>query len=339
MIKVDYDDGNDPSRRAAILQEMLRKVDSIPGVESAGVADMLPLGRNRTWGFTAKGRVYRKDETLAALVRIVTPGYLGAMGMQVREGRDFTWRDSDKSELVVIVNEAAARRFWPGEDPVGRMGRVVRSDARVIGVISDVREHTLEASAGPEIYLSVAQVDPEGAELVVRTKLPPETLASSVMKTLRSLNPAQPAAEFRPLAQIVERAVSPRRFFVLLVTSFAVLGLVLAALGIYGVISYSVTRQTQEIGIRMALGASAGRVQFGVIARALRLAVIGIALGTVASFAAAKWIASLLFGTKPTDPVTFAGIVLLLGLVALVAGYIPARRASHIDPIIALRIN
>jgi len=333
VIKVDYDDDNSAERRGVILQEMLRNIDSIPGVETAGVADMLPLGRNRSWGFEAKGHTYGKDEIRAALVRIVTPGYLRAMGMQIRDGRDFTWRDGAKSEHVVIINQAAARRYWPGENPVGRIA-LVNGDTRVIGVISDVREHSLESSAGPEMYLPMTQADPEGAELVIRTKLPPEALASSVMKTLRALNPSQPASEFRPLSHIVARAVSPRRFFVLLVGSFAIVGLILAALGIYGVISYSVTRQTQEIGIRMALGATAGQVQRGVVSRALRLAVTGIAFGTVASFTVAKSIETLLFGTRPTDPATFSGIVLLIGLVALVAGYVPAWRASHIDPMI-----
>jgi predicted permease len=337
VIKLDYDDGNDPARRGAILQEILQNIQSIPGIESAGIADMLPLGRNRSWGFAAKGKVYRKGESLVALVRIVTPGYLNAMGMHLQTGRDFTWKDARKTELVVILNQAAARRFWPGEDPVGRLGLVNGGDARVIGVISDVRVHSLEVSAGPEMYLATTQADPEGAELVVRTKLPPAALASSVMKTLRSLNPAQPAAEFRPLQQIVDHAVSPRRFFALLVAGFAALGLVLASLGIYGIISYSVVRKTQEIGIRMALGATARQVQFGVIARAFRLVIAGIALGTIGSFAAAKWISSLLFGTKPTDPLTFGGIIVLLGIVALAAGYIPARRASRIEPIITLR--
>ena len=160
-----------------------------------------------------------------------------------------------------------------------------------------------------------------------------------MISTLRELNPGQPATDFRLIQQLVDHAVSPRRFFMLLVTIFATLGLVLAALGIYGVISYSVARQTREIGIRMALGASAGQVQLNVISKTLRLALMGVALGTLASFAAARWIASLLFGTAPTDPATFAGIILLLSAVAFVAGYIPARRASSIDPMIALRMN
>jgi predicted permease len=338
VIKVDYDDGGKRERRGAILREMLRNIDAIPGIEASGVADMLPLGRNRSWGFQAKGKQYPKDMALGALVRIVTPGYLGAMGMHLLEGRDFNWQDTQGREAAVIINQAAARRFFPGEDPVGRLA-LVDGDTRVIGVIADVREHSLEFSAQPEMYLSAAQADPEGAELVIRTKLAPEALASSVMRTLRALNPSQPASEFRPLQQIVDHAVSPRRFFVMLVASFALLGLMLASLGIYGVISYSVTRQTQEIGIRMALGATAFQVQRGVIARALRLALAGVTLGTMGSFAAAKWIASLLFGTKPSDPATFAGIVVLLCVVALFAGYLPARRASRIDPMIALRTN
>jgi predicted permease len=341
VIKIDYDDGNDKNsrvRRAQILREMLRNINAIPGVEASGETDMLPLGRNRSWGFEAKGHSYPKEVAKAALVRIVTPGYLNAMGMHVLEGRDFNWQDVAGRENVVIINQAAARRFFPGEDPVGRLA-LVNGDTRVVGLLSDVREHSLEFSATPEMYLPAAQADPEGAELVIRTKLPPEALAATVMKTLRSLNPSQPASEFRPLQQIVDHAVSPRRFFVMLVASFALLGLILASLGIYGVISYSVTRQTQEIGIRMALGATAFQVQRGVIARALRLALAGVTLGTIGSFVTAKWITSLLFGTKPTDPATFGGIVVLLCVVALFAGYLPARRASRIDPMIALRTN
>jgi cell division protein FtsX len=237
------------------------------------------------------------------------------------------------------LNEAAARRFWSREDPLGRIALTLGSGARVIGVISDVREHSLESSAGPEMYLSMAQADPEGAELVVRSRLSPQVLAPSVMKKLRALSPSQPAAELRPLQHIVDNAVSPRRFFVWMVSSFAILGLVLASLGIYGVISYNVTRQTQEIGIRMALGATASRVQFAIIGKALRLTTIGIFFGSLVSMSAAKWIASLLFETKPTDPATFAGIIVLLACVALLAGYIPARRASRIEPMLALRSN
>jgi ABC-type antimicrobial peptide transport system permease subunit len=187
--------------------------------------------------------------------------------------------------------------------------------------------------------LPVTQSGPEGAQLVVRSKLPPATLAPSVMATLREMNPGQSATEFRPVQQLVDHSTSPRRFFVLLVGIFAGLGLLLASLGIYGVIAYSVTQRTQEIGIRMALGASRGRVQRGVMAKTLWLVLAGMVVGTLGSFAASRAIASLLFGTQPTDLVTYAGMVLVLMVVALVAGYLPARRASRIDPMIALRTN
>jgi ABC-type antimicrobial peptide transport system permease subunit len=214
-------------------------------------------------------------------------------------------------------------------------------DARVIGVVADVHESSVEGKPGWQMYVSGAapQYGPEGAQLVIRTRLSPETLASSVMSTLRQINPAQPATEFRPIQRLVDHAVSPRRFFVWLVGVFAGLGLILASLGIYGVISYSVTQRTQEIGIRMALGATQGRVQLAVIGKTLLLALIGIATGTVASFAISSLIASLLFGTRANDQATFLSMILLLLLVALLAGYIPARRASRINPMIALRNN
>jgi predicted permease len=338
-IEIDYDDGGKPARRGAIFQEILRRVSAIPGIESAGITDMLPLDRNRSWGFQAKGRVYREGELQGMLVYVVTPGYLRAMGMHLRVGRDFSWRDTADGERVVIINRAAAHFHWPGEDPVGRFSQVNGRDTRVIGVISDVRESSLEDASSPQMYLPATQAGPEGASLVVRTRLQPETLQSSVMRTLRSLNPRQPATVFRPIQEIVDHAVSPRRFFVLLVTIFAALGLILASLGIYGVISYSVTRKTQEIGIRMALGATQAHVQLGVIGKTLRLTSMGMAAGIAASLGAANLIASLLFGTAPTDPVTFLGMIVLLSLVAVSAGYIPAGRASRIDPINALRNN
>jgi predicted permease len=338
-LQVDYDDGNNTEKRSAILQEMVSRIESISGVEAAGITDNLPLDRNRGWGLRAKGKEYRPGETQGALVYIVTPGYLRTMRMHLREGRDFGWNDHPKSEPVVILNETAARQLWPGQDPIGRTVLINNGDARVIGVISDVHENSVEGEAGWQMYLSASQFGPMGAELVVRTKLPPDVLASTVMSTLRQMNPNQPATVFRPIQQFVDHAVSPRRFFVMLVGAFAGFGLVLASLGIYGVISYSVTRQTQEIGIRMALGATATRVQRDVIVRTLRLAFFGIILGTIASFGVALWIASLLYGTTATDPATFAGMILLLGAVAFLAGYFPARRASQINPMIALRSN
>lgn len=259
--------------------------------------------------------------------------------MRLKEGRDFAWSDGPNDQKVVILDEAAAKKLWPGQDPIGRIAMVNGDERPVVGVVANVRDTGVEDTSGPELYLPSTQAGPVGAELVVRTTLPPDVLAKSVMTTLRALNPGQPATEFRSLDALVDHAVSPRRFFVVLVGAFAGLGLLLACLGIYGVISYSVTRQTQEIGIRMALGSSRARVQLGVIASTMRLVVVGIAAGVVASFFVAQLIASLLFGTKPFDPLTFAAMTCLLLLVALLAGYLPALRASRIDPMVALRTN
>lgn len=337
VIRVDYDSKMKREQRGPYFQNVVERISALPGVEAAGIADMLPLGRNRSWGFSAKGRTYGKDEDRGAIVRVVTPGYFAAMGIRLQSGRDFSWADTSKSQFVMIVNQAGARRHWPGENPVGKLAVTGGSEAQIIGVLADVRDLNIETNAGPEMYLTFTQAGPSAAELVVRSRLAPEVLAPIVMRALREINPAQPAAEFRPLTQIVERAVSPRRFFMILVGSFAVLGLILASLGIFGVISYNVTRQSQEIGIRMALGASASHVRFSVLAKALRLALIGMALGGIAAFLSVRSIESLLFGTQPTDPVTFAVIMVVLTSVALVAGYLPARRASRIDPMIALR--
>jgi ABC-type antimicrobial peptide transport system permease subunit len=205
--------------------------------------------------------------------------------------------------------------------------------------VSDVHEENVDGDAGWQIYYPAIQAGPNAAELVVRTSMQPASLATSVLTTLREINPQQPAAEFKPIRLLVNHAVSGRQFFMLLVVSFATLGLLLAALGIYGVISYSVTRQTQEIGIRMALGASAGIVQRQVMAGTLRLALIGVVLGAAASIAGARLMASLLFATSPWDAATYISMAIALLAVAGVSGFIPAFRASRINPTVALRAN
>jgi predicted permease len=341
-ISVDYDDGGNAAKRAAIWQEVTRRSLMIPGVESAGISDNLPMSRNRSWGIAAKGEQKKLDgqDFLPIFVYIVSPGYLKAMGMRLVEGRDLTWNDLANDRAVVILNQTVAHKLWPGQDPIGRTAVAGGTDAEVIGVIADVRETGAEDNPGAQMYLpAIKQWGPEGCYLVLRSKLPPTTLAASVMHTLRNMNPGQPATEFKPIQALVDHATSPRRFFVLLVGTFACLGLLLASLGIYGVISYSVTRQTQEIGIRMALGATQWWVQFDVIWKTLRLALIGVAVGIVASLLLARLIASLLFQTASSDPLTFVAMVAVLGAVALVAGYLPARRASKINPIVALRTN
>ena len=343
-MKVDYDDGGfdqavRETKRGVALQQIVARVSALPGVQAAGFADFLPLGRNRAWGTpTPKGKVFPEGALHGPLVYVVSPGYMRAMGMRLH-GRDFTWDDGPTSQRVVMINASAAQVYWPGEDAVGRILQASGGDCVVVGVVDDVHADSVEGDPGWQIYYPITQQDPDDMQLVIRTRVPPASMAASVLHALRELNPNQPAAEFRPIAQTVDRAVSPRKFFVLLVGLFAALGLTLASLGIYGVIAYGVARQTQEIGIRMALGASRSRVQRGVLRQTLVLALVGIAAGTVASFAASKEIASLLFGTQTTDPVTYVGMIVLLTVVALVAGYLPARRASRIDPMIALRSN
>ena len=338
-ISLDDGDGRDPAKRTAIWQEFVSRSSAIPGVEAAGISDNLPMSRNRSWGIAAKGQLKSSaQDFIPVFVYIVSPGYLKAMGMRLKEGRDIRWDDLSNNRSVVILNETVARKLWPSQDPIGRTAIAGGMDSEVIGVISDVRESSAEENAGAQMYLpSTKQFGPEGANLVVRSKLPSSALAMPVMRTLRQINQGQPATEFKRIQTLVDHSTSPRRFFVLLVGSFAGLGILLASLGIYGVISYSVTRQTQEIGIRMALGATESRVQLGVIWKTLRLALIGMTVGIFASVVVARLIASLLFRTAPTDPFAFAGMVVLLGVVALLAGYLPARRASKIHPLVALR--
>lgn len=337
-IRVDYDDAGKPDKRSAIFQEVLARVRAIPGIESAAMSDMLPLDRNRSWGLIAKGSVHGKDDNTDAFVRVVTPGYIQAMGMRLIEGRDFTWQDSPSAAPVIIINETAARRNWPGQSPIGRLAQDIGDkDTTVIGVIADVRQTGLENSVEQEVFVSAAQFTPDGASLVVRSNLPPNLLTPMLMHTLRELNPAQSSVPLQPIQQLVDHAVSPRKFFVYLVAIFAALGLILAALGIYGVISYSVTRQTQEIGIRMALGATPAIVERAILAHTLKLASLGAAAGAATSVAASRLLASLLFHTEPNDPTTFATVITVLVAVALAAAYLPAQRATRIDPAITLR--
>jgi predicted permease len=347
-VKVEYDDSAPTpegrvQKRTVIFQQVLNRVSAIPGVEAAGITDYLPLDRNRSWGTPfPKGVNPPQNLNAGPLVYVVTPGYLRSMGTRIR-GRDFTWDDGPRGEPVVMINESYARflatyAHWPKGNAVGQLLNAGRNyDLRVVAVTDDVHEETVEGEAGWQIYYPASQQSPTGAELVLRTTLPPAQLAASVLHTLRDINPSQPAAEFRPIRMLVDHANSPRRFFMLLVATFAALGMLLAALGIYGVISYSVTRRTQEIGIRMALGARAGLIQRQVLSSALRLVIIGIAAGAIVSVATARLVASLLFATSPWDAATYCAISLALLGVAVISGYMPARRASQIDPMMALR--
>jgi predicted permease len=339
-IRVDPDSRHTThEQRNAYFDEVLRRVKEIPGVESAGITDALPLGRNRTWGSPAKGVTYERGRFPFAFVRVVSDGYPAAMAIPLRAGRDISSHDTPASEPVIMINETMARALWPGQDPIGKyvLGGCAK-ERRVIGVVGDVRHLALEQTSGNEMYLPMRQCrDQASADLVVRSALPPAHLVAAIRSALQPIAANLPGNDFRTLQQLVDKSVSPRRFLVMLLGGFAVFALVLASLGIYGLISYSVNQRTQEIGIRMALGASSGDVQRQIIVQTLWLAAIGIVLGGGASWTVVRSAGSLLFGITPRDPGTFLGMVVVLTLVALVAGYLPARRASRVDPMVALR--
>ena len=306
---------------------------------AAGLTDVLPLGGDRSWGVSGKGQTYPKGQNPEAFVRMVSDGYFEAAGIPLRAGRTFTERDRASSELVVVINETLARTLWPGQDAVGQM-MTQDHGRRVVGVVGDVRHQALEALGGSEMYLPLRQTwDYSAVDLVVRTAMEPAGLGAAVRSALKPMDPNMPPSEFRTLQNLVDKAVSPRRFLVVLLGGFAGFALLLASLGIYAVISYSVNQRVQEIGIRMALGASAADLQGRILLHTLGLATLGLAVGLTVSRVLSNGLGSLLFGVTSGDTVTFAGMGALLIAVAAVAGYVPARRASRIDPMVALRSN
>ena len=323
----------------AYFDDALRRVRDIPGVRAAGLTDSLPLGMNRSWGAPEKGHAYPRGQFPDAFVRVVSDGYMRAMGIPLRAGRDISERDTPAADPVIVINETMARRLFSGEEPLGRT-IIACGERRVVGVVGDVRHLALEQGAGLEMYLPMRQCrDIASVNLVVRSTLPPGQLAAAVRAALKPIAPNIPGQDFRALQQLVDKSVSPRRFIALLIGGFAVFALALASLGIYGVISYSVSQRTQEIGIRMALGASAGALEARILGQTLCLAGVGMAVGAAASWVLAHAAAGLLFEVTASDPVTFVAMLLVLTVVTGIAGYVPARRASRIDPSAALRAN
>jgi predicted permease len=328
------------AQQNSFIDDVLRRARSVPGIVAAGITDALPLRDDRSWAVSAVGQVYGKSHPPPEpFIRVVSDGYFEAAGIPLRSGREFTERDRARSERVVIVNETLARTLWPGQNPLGQM---ITTDGgrRVVGVVADVRHEALEKAGGPEMYLPMRQTgDYASMQLVVRTALPPDSLAAGLRAALRPADPNLPVRAFETLQDLVDKAVSPRRFLVLLLGGFAAFALILAALGIYAVISFSVTQRVQEIGIRMALGASAGNLQRGIVLRTLGLAACGLAFGMAGSRVLSSALGSLLFGITTGDPATFIEAAALLIAVAAIAGYIPAWKASRIDPMVALRSN
>jgi predicted permease len=323
--------------RNEYYSETLRRVSAAPGIEAAGLTDKLPLDGNRSWGVGARGMTYDRNNYPEAYVRVISDGYLRAMGIPLLGGRDFTAADTPSNPRVIIINESLARFLWPGEDALGKF-MTADVERQVIGVVRNVRHLAAEQSSGNEMYLPIRQTnDYSSVTLVTRGNLPPAGLAGVIRDSLRPIDPNLPTNEFRSLQDLVDKSVSPRRLIVWLLTGFAGFALILAALGIYGVISYSVSQRKQEIGIRLALGASAGNLRALILSQTMKLAAAGMALGLLASWFLGRALQGLLFRVRPSDPMTFTAALVILMAVAALAGYIPARRASRLDPVEALR--
>jgi putative ABC transport system permease protein len=329
---------SDDTKRAAFYDRLVRAVEAVPGVELAGITDALPLSRDRSWSAFARGVIYARGQEPIAHPRLVDWRYIPTMRIPLIAGRDFNEHDTAGSDMVMVVNEKMARRLWPNQNPIGQIA-IVNGERRVVGVVGNVRHQTLEEEGGLEVYLPITQVSNGSVELVVRTKLPPKSVASSVRAALRSVEPALPTAEYQELGELVDRAVSPRRFMVMFLAAFALAALLLASVGIFGVVSYTVSQRTREIGIRMALGASAGQVQRHVMAQTIVLVSAGIVAGVAGAIVLARLMAALLYDLAPGDPMTFAVTIVVLLVVAATAGYLPALRASRVDPMSALRTN
>ncbi len=326
-------------QKNAYFSDVLRRVLEVRGVEGAGLSDALPLGHNRSWGIAAKGVQYTPETYPEGFPRIISEGYFQAMGVPLKKGHDFSARDDKGALAAVILNEACARNLWPGEDPIGKVVSI-DVDRTVVAVVGDVHHMALEEGSGNEFYIPIRQTQDYGSvDLVMRTAMPTPELSAKIREALLPIEPFLATQNLRTMQTMVDRAVSPRRFVVILLGGFAVFALVLASLGIYAVISYSVSQRTQEIGIRMALGASAETLQRKILLQTLGLAAIGMLIGVVCSWTMSRALQGMLFGVTPTDPWTFLGMIVLLTAVAALAGYLPARRASRIDPMMALRVG
>jgi len=333
-----------PEKRIAFFSQLLERVRAIPGVKSAGTNTGMPLAGNN-WGrsLTVEGfPVLSVGEAPAVNHCVISSDYFSAMGVAMLKGRDFDDRDTREAPKVTIIDERLAREYWPEDDPIGKRIRFGPPEDNepwhtIVGVVGDVRHERLDASTRKSVYLPFAQMPIGGSGLAIRTAGRPRDLISAVRSQLRDLDPDLPLTQVMPMTEVVARSVWQPRLYTALFGVFAAVALILATIGIYGVMSYAVTQRTREIGLRMALGAQRQDVLKLVVGQGVLLASIGVGIGLVAALALTRLMSSLLFGVTTTDPITFAAVSVLLAGVALGACFVPALRAAKVDPMVALR--
>lgn len=330
------------ARTAAFYEDVLRRVRALPGVEAAAAIDGLPLIGGSMQPFVVAGRpaaLFAQQPTAA--VRSISPGYLRTMRIPLLRGRQISESDTADTTRAVLVSESMARRFWPGENPVGKhltLSFSPEKPCEVVGIVADVKQDGLDASEpASAIYQAEAQQTNSPMSLVIRTAQAPEALIPAVTDMIQKLDPNQPVRNVRSMQSIVDESISDRRMSMFLLAAFAGLALLLAAFGLYSVLSYTVRRRMREIGIRVALGATARDVLQIVAVESLWPTAAGIAIGLVGSLILSTLLTKLLYGIRPHDPSTFAAVALLLAVVAAIASLIPAWRAAHVDPLQVLR--
>ncbi|MCA1627989.1 MAG: ABC transporter permease [Acidobacteria bacterium] len=333
-----------PEKRQDFFKQLLERTRALPGVQSAGAISYLPLSGGG-WGrsLTVEDHpVLSVGQAPSINHCVITPDYFRAMGITLLTGRDFTDADARDAAKVTIIDERLAREYWPLESPLGKRVRFGPPEDNepwhtIVGVVGEVKHESLNLTRRKSVYLPHAQVSIGGMALAVRTQANPESLAAAVRNQVKELDPNQPVTAVRTMSEVISRSVWQPRLYAILFGVFAAVALLLASVGIYGVMSYAVTQRTHEIGIRMALGAQRGDVLRLIIRQGMWLALVGVGIGVLASLALTRLMQSLLFGVGATDPVTFAGVTVLLAAAALIACYVPARRATKVDPMVALR--
>jgi putative ABC transport system permease protein len=332
------------AQHVAFFQQVLDRIRALPGVDAAGAVSDLPMRHNQMlFKVQAEGSDPRqKEETPRAGVRWVTPGYFRAMRIRLHTGRYFTEGDSASAPKVAIVSQSMARRMWPNQDPIGKRVKLEEDAAwvTVAGVVSDIRQTDLDAEETAALYFPHAQKTQEWLNwmtLVVQTRPELGSMASAIRAQVWAVDKDQPVAEIAPLEQYVTESAAMPRLRTWLLASFSLAALLLAVIGIYGIVQYSVSRRIHEIGVRVALGATPASVVALILRGGMKLILIGVAIGLAGAAVATRFLSTLLFKVKPDDAATFLGVPLLLTLVALLATYLPARRALRVDPAIALR--